>query len=46
MAASLIDSLPPPEQAFWALRLYAELRRGERRALRTKDVDLSWASFA
>lgn len=39
MAETLIQALPEPEQAFWALAFYAGLRRGELRALRVDDVD-------
>jgi len=39
MAEALIQALPEPEQAFWALAFYAGLRRGELRALRADDVD-------
>jgi integrase len=39
MAEALIEALPEPEQAFWALAFFAGLRRGELRALRAEDVD-------
>lgn len=39
MAEALIQALPEPGQAFWALAFYAGLRRGELRALRVDDVD-------
>ena len=39
MADLLIGALPEDEQAFWALALYAGLRRGELQALRVEDID-------
>ena len=38
-AEALIAALPESEQAFWALALFAGIRRGELRALQVDDVD-------
>jgi integrase len=38
-AEALIAALPESEQAFWALALFAGVRRGELRALRVDDID-------
>lgn len=38
-AEALIAALPESEQAFWALALFAGLRRGELRALQVDDID-------
>lgn len=38
-AAALIEVLPKAERALWATALYAGLRRGELRALRSEDID-------
>ena len=38
-AEALIAALPESEQAFWALALFAGLRRGELRALHVDDID-------
>ena len=40
-AQQLIDALPAGQQAFWACAFYGGLRRGELRALRWDDVDLT-----
>jgi integrase len=40
-ARSLIAALPASERAMWACAFYAGLRRGELRALRWSDVDVS-----
>ncbi len=40
-AAKLIHALPEGEKALWATAIYGGLRRGELRALRWSDVDLS-----
>jgi len=40
-AARLITALGKDDQALWATAFYAGLRRGELRALRIQDVDLS-----
>jgi integrase len=39
--AALLDELPDQDRALWATFLYAGLRRGEARALRWEDVDLT-----
>lgn len=39
IAEALIDALPESEQCFWALALYAGIRRGELRGLQVDDVD-------
>jgi integrase len=38
-AEALIAALPESEQAFWALALFAGMRRGELRALQVDDID-------
>ena len=38
-AEALIAALPESEQAFWALVLYAGVRRGELRGLQVDDID-------
>jgi integrase len=38
-AEALIAALPESEQAFWALALFAGVRRGELRGLQVDDVD-------
>jgi integrase len=38
-AEALIAALPESEQAFWALALYAGVRRGELRGLQVDDID-------
>jgi integrase len=38
-AEALIAALPESEQAFWALALFAGLRRGELRAIQVDDID-------
>lgn len=40
-AAALIAALPASERALWATAMYGGLRRGELRALRCSDVDLT-----
>lgn len=40
-AAKLIAAVPEGDRALWATAMYAGLRRGELRALRWKDIDLS-----
>jgi integrase len=40
-AAALLAALPESERALWTTALYGGLRRGELRALRWNDVDLS-----
>lgn len=40
-AAELLAALPTDEQALWATAFYAGLRRGELRALRDDDIDLT-----
>ena len=40
-SAALLAALPDSERALWATALYAGLRRGELRALRWDDVDLT-----
>lgn len=40
-AAALIDALSLTDRALWATALYAGLRRGELRALRWSDIDLT-----
>ena len=39
IAEALIVALPESEQAFWALALFAGLRRGELRGLQVDDID-------
>jgi integrase len=39
-AEALIDAAPEQYRAFWALALFAGLRRGELRALRCSDLDI------
>jgi integrase len=38
-AEALVAALPESEQAFWALALFAGVRRGELRGLRVDDID-------
>jgi integrase len=38
-AEALIAALPESEQAFWALALFAGVRRGELRGLQVDDID-------
>ena len=38
-AQALIAALPESEQAFWALALFASVRRGELRGLQVDDID-------
>ncbi len=40
-AAALLTALPDGERALWATAFYAGLRRGELRALRWSDVDMT-----
>jgi integrase len=40
-AAALLDALPREDRSLWATALYAGLRRGELRALRWHDIDLT-----
>lgn len=40
-AAKLIATAPPADRALWATAIYGGLRRGELRALRWQDIDLS-----
>jgi integrase len=40
-AARLLDALPEEDQALWATAFYGGLRRGELRALRDEDIDLT-----
>jgi integrase len=40
-AAGLLSALPKEDQALWATAMYGGLRRGELRALRASDVDLT-----
>ena len=39
--AALVDALPGHERPVWATAMYAGLRRGELRALRSENVDLA-----